>query len=74
VILADAHLGDGEVDQACQLGTQALEFAAQLQSHRTLNYLQAFQQRLNLKADRYPRAQRFSEQLDSVIQGGATWD
>lgn len=46
VVLADAHLAAGELEQACGVALNALTAGEQIRSARCVNYLREFRQRL----------------------------
>jgi hypothetical protein len=46
IVLADAHLAAGEVEQACSVALKALGAGEQIRSARCVNYLREFGQRL----------------------------
>lgn len=46
IVLADAHVAAGEVEQACGVALQALTAGEQIRSARCVNYLSEFYQRL----------------------------
>ena len=46
VVLADAHVAAGEIEQACGVALQALTAGEQIRSARCVNYLREFHQRL----------------------------
>ncbi|GGX72928.1 hypothetical protein GCM10010324_17980 [Streptomyces hiroshimensis] len=46
VVLATARLGLGELEQACQLGAEAAQAAAEMRSVRALEYIRDFERRL----------------------------
>ncbi|MGC0311633.1 regulator [Kitasatospora acidiphila] len=46
MVLAAARLGMGEVDESCQLATEALRAAGEMRSARTVEYLRDFHRRL----------------------------
>lgn len=46
VVLASARLGLGELDQACQLGAEAAQQAAEMRSVRATEYVRAFERSL----------------------------
>jgi hypothetical protein len=46
MVLADAHLGAGEADQACTVALGALKLGEQLRSARCISYLREFRERL----------------------------
>ncbi|MFE7467467.1 regulator, partial [Streptomyces sp. NPDC057499] len=46
VVLASARLGLGELDQACALGVEAAQQAAEMRSVRATEYVQEFERRL----------------------------
>ncbi|MEV6160366.1 regulator [Streptomyces sp. NPDC052052] len=47
VVLASARLGLGELDQACALGAEAAQLAAEMRSVRATEYVQDFERRLD---------------------------
>ena len=47
MVLADAHVAAGEVEQACGVALQALTAGEQIRSARCVNYLREFHQRLS---------------------------
>ncbi|CAM5470468.1 Regulatory protein OS=Streptomyces gougerotii OX=53448 GN=GCM10010227_11270 PE=4 SV=1 [Streptomyces diastaticus subsp. diastaticus] len=46
VVLASARLGLGELDQACTLGAEAAQHAAEMRSARAVEYVRDFERRL----------------------------
>ncbi|WP_255950929.1 regulator [Streptomyces odontomachi] len=54
VVLATARLGLGELEQACQLGAEAAEQAADMRSVRAHEYLRDFERRLEPYRDAPP--------------------
>lgn len=54
VVLACARLGLGELDQACQLGAEAAQQAADMRSVRALEYVRDFERRLEPYRDTAP--------------------
>jgi hypothetical protein len=46
MVLADAHLGAGELERACNVALDALTLGEQLRSARCVSYLREFSQRL----------------------------
>ncbi|MEV0778019.1 regulator [Streptomyces sp. NPDC050433] len=46
VVLASAHLGLGELDQACALGAEAAQQATEIRSARAVDYVRDFERRL----------------------------
>jgi hypothetical protein len=46
MVLADAHLGAGELERACNTALEALTLGEQLRSARCVSYLREFRQRL----------------------------
>jgi hypothetical protein len=48
MVLADAHLAAGELEQACSVALKALTAGEQIRSARCVNYLREFRQRLAL--------------------------
>jgi hypothetical protein len=48
IVLADAHLAAGELEQACSIALKALGAGEQIRSARCVNYLREFAQRLAL--------------------------
>lgn len=61
VVLADAHLAAGELEQACGVALNALLAGEQIRSTRCVNYLREFRQRLVSVGDS-PAAAEFYEQ------------
>ncbi|MDL5201152.1 regulator [Streptomyces sp. ALI-76-A] len=54
VVLASAHLGLGELDQACALGAEAAGAAAEMRSVRAVEYVRDFERRLEPYKDAAP--------------------
>ncbi|MDI3387227.1 regulator [Streptomyces sp. B-S-A8] len=54
VVLATARLGLGELDQACALGAEAAQQAAEMRSARALEYVRDFERRLEPYRDAMP--------------------
>ena len=61
MVLADAHLAAGEIEQACDVALKALSVGEQIRSARCVNYLREFGQRLATAGSRGPVAE-FHEQ------------
>jgi hypothetical protein len=51
MVLADAHLGAGDLEQACATALRALTEGELLRSARCVNYLRDFRQHLTRAAD-----------------------
>ena len=51
VVLADAHVAAGEIEQACGVALKALTAGEQIRSARCVNYLREFSQRLSTVGD-----------------------
>jgi transcriptional regulator with XRE-family HTH domain len=51
IVLADAHIASGEVEQACEVALKALASGEQIRSARCISYLREFQQRLAHASD-----------------------
>jgi hypothetical protein len=51
IVLADAHMGAGEVEQACGVALKALTAGEQIRSARCIDYLREFRQRLARPGD-----------------------
>ncbi|MBV9024570.1 MAG: regulator [Streptomycetaceae bacterium] len=60
VVLATARLGLGEVEQACALGTEAMQQAAEMRSMRALEYVRDLGRRLEVHRDA-PAVRTFHE-------------
>ncbi|GGP54180.1 hypothetical protein GCM10010214_28970 [Streptomyces abikoensis] len=54
VVLASARLGLGELEQACALGVEAAQAAAEMRSVRALEYVRDFERRLEPYRDAAP--------------------
>ncbi|WP_406860526.1 regulator [Streptomyces sp. HUAS MG47] len=54
IVLASARLGLGELDQACALGAEAAQQAAEMRSARALEYVRDFERRLEPYRDAAP--------------------
>jgi hypothetical protein len=54
VVLASAKLGLGELEQACQLGAEAAQQAAEMRSVRALEYVREFERKLEPYRDAGP--------------------
>ncbi|MBM7053474.1 regulator [Streptomyces durocortorensis] len=54
VVLASARLGLGELEQACQLGAEAAQQAAEMRSVRAAEYVRAFERSLEPYRDAVP--------------------
>ncbi|MGR8010977.1 regulator [Streptomyces hypolithicus] len=54
VVLASARLGLGELDQACALGAESAQQAAEMRSVRALEYVRDFEKRLEPYRDAAP--------------------
>jgi hypothetical protein len=61
MVLADAHLAAGELEQACSVALKALTAGEQIRSARCVNYLREFRQRLALAGNGRSAAE-FNEQ------------
>jgi hypothetical protein len=61
MVLADAHLAQGDVEQACQVALNALQIGEQLKSARCGAYVAEFQQRLS-RVGKTPVVADFVEQ------------
>jgi ATP/maltotriose-dependent transcriptional regulator MalT len=61
MVLADAHLAAGDIDQACQAALDAMDFGATLKSARSVTYLKDFRTRLAPRAN-VPAARGLTEQ------------
>ncbi|GAB2594864.1 hypothetical protein GCM10027168_29350 [Streptomyces capparidis] len=64
-VLAASRLGLGEVEQACQAGTQALREAAEMRSSRAMEYLREFSRQLQQYRDS-PAVRAFHERAAAV--------
>jgi hypothetical protein len=64
MVLADAHLDVGELEQACSVALKALMAGGQIRSARCINYLREFRQRLATAGNSRPAAE-FHEQAAS---------
>jgi hypothetical protein len=64
IVLADAHLGAGEEEQACSVALKALSAGEQIRSARCVNYLREFQKHLST-IGRSPLIAQFHEQAAS---------
>lgn len=54
MVLASARLGLGELDQACVLGAEAAQQAAEMRSVRATEYVRDFERRLEPYRDAAP--------------------
>lgn len=61
MVLADAHLGAGDLDNACSVALEALDCGEQLKSARAVTYVRDFRQHLAPYADA-PTARDLTEQ------------
>ena len=61
MVLADAHLAAGDLEQACSIALKALTEGEQIRSARCVNYLREFRQRLATAGNSCPAAE-FREQ------------
>lgn len=61
MVLADAYLDQGDVDQACEVALRALQVGEQLKSARCTAYVDEFRQRLSPLGD-VPVVRDFTEQ------------
>jgi transcriptional regulator with XRE-family HTH domain/tetratricopeptide (TPR) repeat protein len=61
MVLADAHMAAGELEQACGVALKALTAGEQIRSARCVNYLREFRQRLAIAGNSRP-ATEFIEQ------------
>jgi hypothetical protein len=64
MVLADAHLAAGELEQACNVALKALTAGEQIRSARCIGYLREFGQRLAKAGTSHPAAE-FHEQAAS---------
>lgn len=64
MVLADAHLAAGDLEQACTVAIRALTAGEQIRSARCVNYLREFRQRLATAGNSRPAAE-FHEQAAS---------
>lgn len=53
IVLADAHLAAGDLEQACDVALNALAAGEQLRSARCVSYLREFRQHLTSAASTY---------------------
>jgi transcriptional regulator with XRE-family HTH domain len=51
IVLADAHMAAGEIEQACGVALKALTAGEQIRSARCINYLREFRNRLTRTSD-----------------------
>ncbi|MCQ4081618.1 regulator [Streptomyces sp. RB6PN25] len=65
VVLATARLGLGEVEQACALGTEAMQQAAEMRSLRALEYVRDLARRLEAHRDA-PTVRAFHERAAAL--------
>ncbi|MFF2851663.1 regulator [Streptomyces sp. NPDC058001] len=65
VVLATARLGLGELDQACVLGAEAAQEAADMRSVRALEYVRDFERRLDPYRDT-PPVRTYREKVASI--------
>jgi tetratricopeptide (TPR) repeat protein len=65
MVLADAHLKAGEIEQACTVALNALTLGEQLRSARCVNYLREFRIRLAVIKNN-PHAADFQEQANKA--------
>jgi hypothetical protein len=61
MVLADAHLGSGELERACSVALGALALGEQLRSARCVSYLREFRERLQV-AGKFSGSAEFQEQ------------
>lgn len=61
MVLADAHLAAGELEQACGVALKALTAGEQIRSARCVSYIREFRQRLAMAGNSRPAAE-FIEQ------------
>jgi hypothetical protein len=61
IVLADAHLADGDLEQACSVALKALSAGEQLRLARCVNYLREFRQHLTRAASSHTVVE-FNEQ------------
>jgi hypothetical protein len=66
VLLADAHLQQQNLDEACAVGNQALDLASGLQSARTIKYIRDFRRRV-AKFKRDPLVSDFQERAHKML-------
>lgn len=62
MVLADAHLRAGDVEEACRVALDALDLGEQLKSARCVSYLAEFRQSLAVAGDS-AHVQTFTEQV-----------
>jgi hypothetical protein len=72
VVLADAHVDSGQVEQACGVALQALTAGEQIRSARCVNYLREFQQRLAVAGNSRAVAEFYEQAADSRLWRIAT--
>lgn len=65
MVLADAHLDHGDVEQACEVALRALQLGEQLKSARCVTYVDEFRQRLSKLGDT-PTVRDFAERARST--------
>ncbi|MQA16959.1 MAG: XRE family transcriptional regulator [Pseudonocardiaceae bacterium] len=65
MVLADAHLDHGDVEQACEVALRALRLGEQLESARCVTYVDEFRQRLS-RLGNTPIVRDFAERARSM--------
>lgn len=65
MVLADAHVDHGDVEQACEVALRALQLGEQLKSARCITYVDEFRQRLTKLGDT-PTVRDFAERARST--------
>ena len=69
-LLATALAEQGEIEQACAVGSEALDLAAGLQSARSVRYIRDLQRVLNRRADSAV-VRTFSTDVARLLPAGA---
>ncbi len=67
IVLADAHVAAGEIEQACGVALKALTAGEQIRSARCINYLREFRQRLASAGDNRALAELHEQASDSRL-------
>jgi hypothetical protein len=66
VLLANAHLQQQNLDEACAVGNQALDLGSGLQSARTIRYIRDLRRRMS-KFSKEPVVQDFQSRAHELL-------
>jgi transcriptional regulator with XRE-family HTH domain len=67
MVLADAHLASGDLEQACAVALRALAESEQIRSARCVNYIREFQHRLAALGSSRPAAEFYQHAASSRL-------